>query len=247
MAFGIPGSTAGTDSGSFLARVQYDARSGFFTNVDRVQGEDGRWGDNAGEPYRGLTAAFDFGSMEAGYIKFASPPAFILVPFVGDATVYPPQPQEMTTPAKQGEAARKAFLPGFRIKLAGKVFGDAEPRYFAHTAKGVLATMEELYKAFSAAPEAARGLIPVVQHASTKTLETSGKHGTTKNYAPEWKIVQWIDRPAIFGDRTCPAPGTRPPVQQHAVTYPPEPAAAPVAANGMAPSMTADMAEPLPF
>lgn len=185
--------------------MQYDARSGFFTNVDRVQGADGAWSDKAGEPYRGLTAAFDFGSMEAGYIKFASPPAFVLVPFVGDETGYPPQPQEMTQP-KPGETPRKAFLPGFRIKLMGKAFGSPDPRYFAHTAKGVMATMEELYRSFASAPEASAGLIPIVQHVSTRTLETSGPRGTTKNFAPEWKIVQWIDRPATFGDRTCPPP-----------------------------------------
>lgn len=205
MAFGIPGSSTGTDNEPFLSRVQYDARSGFFTNVNRVQDADGKWGDKAGEPYRGLTAAFDFGSMQAGYIKFASPPAFLLVPFIGAATVYPAQPQEMTE-AKGDERAKKAFQPGFRIKLLGKAFGDGEPRHFAHNAKAVMATMEELYNAFCAAPEAARGLIPVCQHSSTKTIETKTPKGTNKNYAPVWSIVQWIERPAAFGERTCPAP-----------------------------------------
>jgi hypothetical protein len=235
IAFNIPGSNDGGSSGPFLARVQYDARSGFFTNVDRVQTDAG-WSDRPGEPYRGLTAAFDFGSMEAGYIKFASPPAFVLVPFVGDGTPYPPQPQEMTE-AKPGEKPRKAFLPGFRVKLLGKAFGSPEPRYFAHTAKGVLGTMEDLYAAFAAAPEAARGMIPVVNHASTKTIETTGPRGTTKNYAPVWSIVQWVERPAAFGERTCPAP---------MAGSAPAPAAPPVhvAAAAMAPAVSAD---PLPF
>jgi len=239
MAFGIPGSNdGGTGNGPFLARVQYDARSGFFTNVDRVQTDAG-WSDRPGEPYRGLTAAFDFGSMEAGFIKFASPPAFVLVPYIGDGTQYPPQPQEMTE-AKQGERARKAFQPGFRIKVMGKAFASPDPRYFAHTGKGVLATMEELYRAFAAAPESRGGQIPVCQHVSTRTLETTGPRGTTKNYAPEWKIIGWADRPEAFGDRTCPAPS--------GVAFPPQPAApvpAPhVAAAALPPSVAAD---PLPF
>lgn len=206
MAFGIPGSNeGGSDSGPFLARVQYDARSGFFTNVDRVQGSDGAWSDRAGEPYRGLACAMDFGSMEVGYIKFASPPSFLLVPFVGAATNYPAQPQEMTTP-KPGEKPRKAFLPGFRLKVMGKAFGDGEPRYFAHTAKGVMASMEELYLLYAGSPEAHAGKIPLVLAAGTKTLETSGPRGTTKNYAPTWQITGWIDRPTGFGERTVPPP-----------------------------------------
>lgn len=237
MAFGIPGSNdGGSGNGPFLARVQYDARSGFFTNVDRVQTDSG-WSDRAGEPYRGLTAAFDFGSMEAGYIKFASPPAFVLVPYVGEATNYPPQPQEMTE-AKPGEKPRKAFLPGFRLKLMGKAFSTPDPRYFSHTGKGVLATMEELYRAFIAAPEAATGMIPVVQQSGTRTLETSGPRGTTKNYAPEWRIVQWIERPAAFGERTCP-----PPAAAMAAPPPPAPVHVPPAAS-LPPSVAAD---PLPF
>ncbi len=208
MAFGIPGSNEGTGTGPFLARVQYDARSGFFTNVDRVQGADGRWTDSAGEPYRNLVAAFDFGSMEVGYIKFAAPPSFVVVPYLGDATVFPAQPQEMTQPDKDGKT-RKAFQPGFRMKLMGKVFGDGEPRYFAHTAKGVMGTMQDLYSAYIAAPEAAQGLIPVCTHSSTKTIETSGPRGTTKNFAPVWTITAWVPRPEGFGDRTVPAPMPR--------------------------------------
>ena len=43
---------------------------------------------------RGPAFAADFGSFEVGYIKLASPPAFLLVP-MGQAI--PPQPQEMTS------------------------------------------------------------------------------------------------------------------------------------------------------
>lgn len=240
MAFNIPGSEAASGNGPFLARVQYDARSGFFTNVDRTQDASGAWSDRAGEPYRGLTAAFDFGSMEAGYIKFASPPAFVLVPFVGDATQYPPQPQEMTQP-KPGETPRKAFLPGFRVKLMGKAFGSPEPRYFAHTAKGVMGTMEALFLAYASAPEAAAGMIPVVEHSSTKTIETSGPRGTTKNYAPVWTIKSWVERPAGFGDRTCPPPGVR------AMPAAPPPAAPAPRAPAMAGAAAGPIDDEIPF
>lgn len=205
--FGIPGASGGTDSGPFLGRIQYDARSGFFTNVDRVQDASGNWVNNTSEPYRGPQFAVDFGSIEAGFVKMGSPPVFLLVPFLGEGrTVFPPQPEEMA-PSKPGERPRKAFMPGFRVKvMSQKTFGDQEPRYFSSTAKSVMGSVWELYGAWAAAPEAATGQIPVVVHDGTRTIETSGKHGTTKNFAPVFRITSWIDRPAGFGDRTVPPP-----------------------------------------
>jgi hypothetical protein len=237
MPFGIPGSDTTTESGPFLGRLQFDARSGFFTNVDRVQDAGGNWTNRASDPYRGPNFAADFGSFEIGYIKLASPPAFLLVPM---GQPIPPQPQEMAE-AKPGERARKAFSPGFRLKvMSQKTFGDADPRHFAGTSKSLMGAMEDLYSAFLAAPEARAGKIPLVTVASTKTIETTTPKGTTKNYAPVFAITGWIDRPAGFGDRTVPAPS--------GVAFPPQPAApvpAPhVAAAALPPSVAAD---PLPF
>lgn len=234
MAFGIPNS-GGSDSGPFLSRIQYDARSGFFTNVDRVQDAGGSWVSQSSDPYRGPVFAVDFGSFEVGYIRLGGTPSFLLVPF-GQAI--PQQPEEMTTPTKVGETAKRAFSPGFRVKvMSPKTFGDAEPRYFAGTSKSLMGAMEELFNAFNAAPEARTGKIPVVKHASTKTLENTSKHGTTKNFAPVFTVESWIDRPAGFGDRTVPPPGgamtaaPRPaPVQQAAA---PPPAKVPAMAGGL--------------
>lgn len=205
--FNIPGSNmGGSDSGPFLGRLQYDARSGFFTRVDRTQDADGGWSDDVSEPFRNPVFAFDAGSMEAGYIKFASPPAFLLTPFLGAATAWPQQPEEMA-PAKTGEKPKRAFMPGVRIKvMSAKTFGDGEPRYFSATSKSLLGAIEEVVDAFMAAPEAREGKIPVIEHTTTKTIETKTPKGTTKNYAPVFVIKQWIARPEGFGDRTVPAP-----------------------------------------
>lgn len=249
--FGLPGASGGSDSGPFLGRIQYDARSGFFTNVDRIQGADGGWENRNSEPYRGPTLAVDFGSLEVGFIKMGSPPVFLLTPFLGEGrTVYPQQPEEMA-PAKPGERPRKAFMPGFRLKvMSPKTFGDGEPRYFSGTSKSLMGAVWDLYRMFEAAPEAAAGKIPVVKHASTKTLETGGKHGTTKNFAPVFVVESWIDRPAGFGERTVPAPGgaapqPRPaPVQQVAAAPVRQPVPELAAAAAMA---AAELEEPLPF
>lgn len=222
MAFGIPNSGGGSDSGPFLSRIQYDARSGFFTNVDRVM-EDGGWENKLSEPYRNPVFAFDFGSFEVGYIKLSSPPAFMLVPY---GQVIPPQPDELQTEVRPGEKPKRAFAPGFRAKvMSTKTFGDAEPRYFAGTSKSLMGAVEELFNLFMAAPESRDGRIPVVEHTATKTMETKGPKGTTKNYAPVFAIKQWIERPGGFGERTVP-----PPVGAAPAAPPPAPRApAPVA------------------
>jgi hypothetical protein len=230
MAFGIPGSSdGGSSGGAFLSRIQYDARSGFYTNVDRVQGPDGAWADQASKPYPNPTFAVDFGSMEVGYVKFAKPPTFLVVPYLGEGrTDYPLQPDEMVPGDKPGDKPKKAFQPGFRLKvMSQKTFGDGEPRYFAGSSKALMGGVDALYREFIRAPEAAAGKMPVVTSVDTKTIETKGPKGTTKNYQPIFSIVQWIDRPAGFGERTVPPPGgampaaPRPaPVQQPAAPPP---------------------------
>jgi hypothetical protein len=249
MAFGIPGSNdGGGSSGPFLARIQYDARTGSFVNVDRIQGADGAWSDRKSRPYYDPSFAVDFGSMEVGYIKLDTPPAFLMVPYFGEGrTEYPRQPDEMAA-AKPGETPRKAFLPGFRLKvMSSKTFGDSEPRYFSGNSKSANKGVENLYKAFTAAPEASAGKIPVVVAEEAEAIETKGPKGTTRNFAPRFRITSWIDRPAGFGERTVPPPGgampaaPRPaPVQQAARQPVPEMAAAAAMA-------AAELDEPLPF
>lgn len=224
MAFGIQNADGGSDSGPFLSRVQYDARSGFFTNIDRIN-DGGVWENRAGEPYRHPVFAVDFGTFQVGYIKLSSPPSFLLVPY---GQMIPPQPEELVADVKPGEKVKRAFSPGFRAQVMSvKTFGDAEPRYFAGTAKSLMAGFEALFNAFMAAPESRDGRIPVVEHTSTTIIETKTPKGTTKAHSPVFTIRQWVERPAGFGDRTVPAP-----------TGPAPAAAAPAPAPRAAPAPT---------
>ena len=206
MAFGIPGSDGGGSGGNgpFLGRIQYDARVGFWKIVKRIQAADG-WTDDVSEPFQKPTFLMDMGSLEVGYIKLTSPPAFLLVPY-GQAI--PPQPQEMTTDALGKQ--KKAFLPGFRVKVCGKVFGDSDAYHFSGSAKTVLGPMDDLYNTFLASPEAATGKIPAVANTGSKIVEIQNPKGNSKFYAPIFAIVGWADRPAAFGERTVPAPTGKP-------------------------------------
>lgn len=200
--FGLPG-TDTSEGGEFLSRIQFDARVGFWKTVKRVQQGDGSWGDEATDPFGKPTLAIDFGTLEVGFIKFASPPAFVVVPY---GSAVPVCPEEMGS-APDGKP-RKAFQPGFRVKVYNpKLFGDADAYYFSNTSKAVMEPMDGLHQKFLAAPEARTGKIPVVAVTGNRTIENTTSRGTTKFYSPIFEIKQWIERPACFGDRTVPAPG----------------------------------------
>ena len=222
MAFGIPGSAPSGENGQFLGRIQFDARTGFWTVVKRKQGADGMWTDQQSDPMRTPQFLMDFGSLEVGYIKFASPPAFVLAPY---GQPVPQQPEELIQDAAGKK--KKAFQPAFRVKLASqKTFGDGDIYYFAQNSKTVLDVMDELYQRFETSPEAGTGQIPVVSVTGTRVVEFKTQQGTTKFHAPVFEITAWFERIPAFGDRTVPAP----------IPHAAQPAAAPVAAQPATPA-----------
>lgn len=200
MAFGFT-ETEGSSNGEFLGRLQFDARVGSWKVVKRVQGADG-YSTVEGDPSFSASFAIDFGTLEVGFSKIASPPVFMMVPY---GKPLPLQPEEMQTDDKTGKKT-KAFKPAFRAKVAGKMFGDNAAYYFSANSKNVMNATDALYNLYLAAPEAAEGKIPVVSSAKSTAIKTSTSSGTSTFYAPGFMIVAWIDRPAVFGERTVPAP-----------------------------------------
>jgi len=247
MAFGIPGSDAGTNGGEFLGRINCDVRTGFWTVTRRVQGGDGMWQNDTSQPFQNPTFLVDFGTLEVGYMKISSPPAFLLVPY---GQPVPPQPQEMAE-GRPGEKPRRAFSAGFRCKVMSKAtFGDSEPYYLSGNSKTLMNAVDALHQAFMAAPEAARGLVPVVKVDGADKVLTKTPQGTNTFYAPRFVVTQWVDRPAALGDRTVPpprpgvvvAPAPAAPPTNHV----PPPAHKPAPAPAPQPAM-AEAAEDLPF
>lgn len=201
MAFGIPGSESGASADTeFLGRIQFDARSGFWKTVNRVN-VGGRFENQETEPFKAQSLLMDFGSLHVGYSKIASPPVFMLVPM---GQPFPPRPIE--TVKDDNGKDKPAFSPSFRIKvMSAKTFGDGEPRFFGSSAKTVMGGVEECWTAFCAAPEAAAGQVPVV-NITTRVVEVQTPRGSSKFYAPVFTIAQWVDRPAALGDRAVPPP-----------------------------------------
>jgi hypothetical protein len=242
MAFGIPGSEP-SGGGEFLGRINCDARTGFWTITRRVQGADGLWTNDTTAPFQNPSFLVDFGALEVGYMKISSPPAFLLVPM---GQKLPAQPQEMAD-GRPGETARKAFQPGFRVKvMSQKTFGDAAAYYFSGTSKTLMSQVEALWTLFCAAPEAATGKVPVVSVTGSEKVMVKTPQGSNTFYAPIFTIASWADRPAALGERTVPPPTGRqaPAAPAPAAHVPPPSVAAPAPVQ---PAAQPQEAEALPF
>lgn len=205
MPFGIPGSEP-SSGGEFLGRINCDARTGFWTITRRIQGPDGLWTNDTTAPFQNPTFLVDFGTLEVGYMKITSPPAFLLVPM---GQPIPAQPQEMSE-ARAGEKPRRAFQPGFRVKvMSQKTFGDAAAYYFSGSSKTLMSQVEALWAMFCASAEAAAGKVPVVSVTGSEKVMVKTPQGSNTFYAPVFQIASWADRPAALGERTVPPPSGR--------------------------------------
>lgn len=248
MAFGLEDDAGGGSSGEFLDRINLDARTGFWV-VTRREQMNGEWTNIKGQPQPTASFLFDIGSFEIGWVKIASPPSFILVPW-GSPNV-PRKPEEMTTFVNdKGETKSKsAYSAGFRVKVMSKVtFGNDQPHYFSGNSKTLNTPVDELIRAAMAAPQAAQGLIPFVRAEKTRPVQITTPKGTNTFYAPIFEVVSWHPRPETFGTRVVPAPaGGAAPAPQHAPT--PAPAVVnqmpPPAQRAAAPAMAG--ADDVPF
>lgn len=207
MALGL---NTGSNGADFLPIVIYDARAGRLFKVERTQGVAG-WESNRVDISSPAPAfAVDLGAIEVGWIAFGvTGPDFQLVP-LGH-----PLPAQPTKEHKQG----------FRVRVSGRVLDGI--REFSHSAKCVLGAMDDLHTRFEAAPEAAQGKIPVVKLAGTTPVVTTGPQGKTTNYAPVFEIVTWTDRSPEMGERTVPAPGSKPVAAPAPTAHVPPPAPPP--------------------
>lgn len=168
-------------SGEFNALCKYDARAGRMFRVDRVE-RNGTFEKNDVEITQGFQAIFDLKNIDVGYVRFVEngAPEWAMVK-IG-------QP----LPAKPSADHRQGFR--VNIKLAKSLGGDL--REFASAAGCVISAMDQLYDAYSKAPEAAAGKLPVVAMTGSTAVKSGSGQRTSTNYAPNLVITGWVDRPA---------------------------------------------------
>lgn len=195
--------------GDFAPRIEYDAKIGALNIVHRIEQPDKSFlTEKEDVTMNRPEFMFDLGTIEIGWISFAAgPPNIVMVPYGQDMPARP-------------SPKHKA---GFKFKVwDGR---EAEARDFTSNAGVTVDAIEELWDAFTAAPEAARGMVPILQFTGRRPV----KKGTNTNYAPVFTLVAWIERPDhIFGPRTV-APAAAAPVISA-----PTPPAPPSAFNGQA-------------
>jgi hypothetical protein len=206
MGLGLP---VKPPSGDFMSLCKFDARAGRMFRVDRVE-RNGTFEKNDVEVTQGFAAIFDLKNIEVGYVKFNE----------GGAPEWAMVKIGQPLPAKPSQDFRQGFR--VNIKLAKSIGGDV--REFASAAGCVISAMDQLYDAYSKAPEAVAGRLPIVTMNGSTPIKSGSGARTSTNYSPNFTITQWVDRPAELAGSAAPAPLSTPSPTVPAPVASPQPA-----------------------
>jgi hypothetical protein len=171
--------------------VKYDARAGRFFRVDRTQNAAGQWDSIPVEITHQFQAVMDLERIELGWLNFPTNGA-------PEITV---APYGQPLPAKPSLNHRA----GYRINmLLGKGCGG-DVREMASNAQASINGMDELHTAYLEGVKSHPGMLPVVQLAGTAAVVSTGKTATSTNYAPVYRIADWVPRPAKLSEEAIAA------------------------------------------
>lgn len=173
MGLGLPMNSGG----DFKPVVKYDARAGRMHRVDRTD-----QGKQETEITNGFKAIFDLANIDVGWVRWTE----------GGAPEWSTVKVGQTKPQKPSNDHKPVFRCD--IKLASTLGGDV--REFASSANCVIAAMDQLYDACNKAPEFGAGKLPVVALTGATMVKSGTGQKTSTNYAPNFVIAAWIDRPA---------------------------------------------------
>lgn len=170
MALGI---STGGGGGDIKPRIEFNAKSGRFSGVEREQDAGGNWYSEKADLPLPMDLIVDFDATEIGWITYTPAPDFKMVP-VGQALS--PSPGQN-------------YKQGVRLEVCHPQLGW---RQLSTTAGTVLGALDPLHTQFEADKAANPGKVPVVHISGTTGIQ--GKHGT--NYVPRMQISRWVDAPA---------------------------------------------------
>lgn len=167
------------DQKSFLPIVKFDARSGKFTRVDRVQDEAGNWESELHEiPADDFEVVADLANLQIGWINFGGngqAPDFRMVGLDDDI----------------GDRPSDKHKEGFRLKVKLTNGAGDDVREIASVATGFWKSMDELHCAYEKGVSKNRGKLPLVG-----VHEVIAVEGKTTTYRPDFKILKWVARPS---------------------------------------------------
>lgn len=185
MGLGLPMNSGGGDRTPI---IKYDGRAGRIHRIDRSNAS-GQWETNEVEITKDFQAIMDLENIETGWLNFPAGGA----PDIQTVKIGTPLPARPSDKHKSG----------FRIlmKLGKSCGGDL--REMAANAQVSIKGMDALYDAYLAGVQDNAGKLPVVKLGDTVSVKSSGKDAQGKpqsstNYQPVWKIMAWVDRPAVL-------------------------------------------------
>jgi|APGre2960657404_1045060.scaffolds.fasta_scaffold05085_1 hypothetical protein len=223
MGLGLNINNGSGGGGSFLPRVEYNAKAGRLKFSERVE-VNGMWETQEQDvSFQQPAFVADMENIQVGWLMFKKgiPPVRALVP-IGQPI--PPCPVGDYGMDERGNAAKPK--KGFVMRLLDS---NRIVREFSSSASSVANALDALHDAYEAAPESKQGMLPVIQF--TGATEEKSKHGV--NYSPNFAIIKWVPRPAELGaNGPTIAPSVAAPVAQSAAPLPPP---------------TPQAAKPLPF
>jgi hypothetical protein len=175
MALGL--STGG--EGQYNDVLKYDARSGRFYRVDKVQTSSGWSRDDVEIEVDEFAAIMDLENVETGWVLFTQGAA----PQISVAPLGSPRP------AKPGPDYKQCFR--VMLKLAKSCGGDKPVREFVSSASVVIGAIDKLHNEYEAGVAANPGKLPLVRLEKAKPV----KSAQSTNYAPTFVLSGWADRP----------------------------------------------------
>jgi hypothetical protein len=163
--------------GDFLPIVKFDCRAGRMFRRDRANGEN-----TDVDITRSFKAVVDLENLETGWMNFdtGGAPEFAMAVF-GKAAV----------PDKPSDKHRLGVR--LVLKLHKDCGGDV--REFAGNAKSLVRGVDGLHDAYLAGVKENQGKLPVVVLEDTTPITTGEGARKSTNYAPVFKIVNWVSRP----------------------------------------------------
>lgn len=179
MALSIPTTSSG--NGNFLSIVKYDARAGRMSRIDREQGADG-WTSTPTDITTQFSCVMDLENLEVGWMYF-SPGT-------------PPDYQIVQNGENPGPAPSDGHKLGVRVllKLSKDVGGDV--RELTSTARVAVSAISRLHDAYLQGAADNPGKLPIVKLVGAKPVPSGQGVKKSTNYAPEFEITGWVDRPA---------------------------------------------------
>lgn len=179
-------------SGNFVPFIKFDARAGrWFRKADRERGEAADV-----DITNGFAAVFDFENIEVGWMYMAA----------GQAPAYVMQHVSKGIPPKpEGE-----FKQGFRMRvmLSNDLGGGVYE--LAASAKAIISRIDAAHTIYSQAAESKQNKLPIFACTGTDVIETQTPKGVTRNYAPQFVLSGWVDRPAGLAGEAAAAPAPAP-------------------------------------